>query len=110
MKHGSAEAIDRSRVSPAEGRDPRGVVGVRLRDDVQQRGPAAAQPEDLVTVVIEQAPDERLDGGIEAGNITAAGEDGDSFHRFRRAFAAFSPSGKKTTFSASCRSKRATPS
>src|SRR5258706_5604273 len=79
MQHRAAEAVDRTGIDTAERRDPGGVVRVRLRNDVEQRRPTAAQPEDLVAVVIEQPSDERLDGGVEAGYITAAGEDGDSF-------------------------------
>ena len=57
-----------------------GVVGGGLGDDVEQRGPAAAQADDLVAVVIEQPSDESLDRGVESGDVAAAGEDGDSFH------------------------------
>ena len=79
VQHRAAEAVDRSRVGPAERRDPRGVVGVRLGDDVDQGCPSAAQTEDLVVVVIEQTPYECLDRGIESRHVAAAGEDGDSF-------------------------------
>ena len=78
VQHRAAGAIDGPRVVAREREDPRGVVRAGLGNDVDERGPAAAQSDDLVLVVAEEAIDEGLDGRVEAGNIAAAGEDADA--------------------------------
>src|SRR5207237_10024730 len=72
VEHCSAAAIDGPGVRAAERHDPRGIVRSGFRNDVQERGPAAAKTDDLVTFVL-QSSDEGLDRGVQSGDVATDG-------------------------------------
>ena len=77
VQDGAAGPVDGAGVGPVE--DPQ-VVRIELggRPDMGQALPAAAESEDVVAR-LGRSIDDALDDGVEAGDVTAAGQDGDPF-------------------------------
>jgi len=53
-----------------------GVIVVLVADDIDEAGPAVANADDLIAFA-NGAKRDAADGGIEAGNVAASGEDAD---------------------------------